>query len=427
MKVKNKESAITLIALVVTIVILLILAAVSIGMLAGENGIIKQAQDSKEKTDIADEKERVELAAVAAAGKDGWGEITEENLAEELTKNIGTRDEDYTLSKEGESFLVTYTDSNRSYIVDANGNIIEVVKRDGLKVGDYVDYVPDENTDGYSADRLIEAITGDTRNTSTITQDQQYAKDGAGMTWQILRIYKDGSIDLIGSPTNQIIYFNGANGYNNGVTVMNDICETLYSRGTIKARSVNYEDLEYWLTDAGKAIRNGYSIYPEGPTYGQTKTYTSSYYRYYPNLYAKEIGAGIDTETVNTTGLGISDKGTTNEEGYTQANTSLTVTQTYWQGEMNSTNFGEGYRALQTTKTYWIASRSAACDSPGVDFGIQSVSDSNIIGVLMFNSRIITGGGNYCIRPIVSLSSSVRIESCVGENRKDNMHKIIQY
>ena len=76
------------------------------------------------------------------------------------------------------------------------------------------------------------------------------------MTWQILRIYADGSIDLIGSETNQSVYFKGANGYNNGVTVMNDICKTLYSRGNIEARSIKYEDIEYWLTDAGKTIRD---------------------------------------------------------------------------------------------------------------------------------------------------------------------------
>ena len=48
-KIRNNKG-ITLIALVVTIVVLLILAGVSIAMLGGENGIIKQAQDSKEKT-----------------------------------------------------------------------------------------------------------------------------------------------------------------------------------------------------------------------------------------------------------------------------------------------------------------------------------------------------------------------------------------
>ena len=198
-------------------------------MLAGENGIIRQAQEAKEKTDIGDEKERVQLAATAAAGKDGWGEITEDNLAEELTKNIGERDTDYTLTKEGEIYIVKYLETNRSYTVDSNGNIGEVVERTGLKVGDYVDYKPTPNTEGYTADKLTSAITGSSSNTSTITQDSQYAEAGTGMTWQILRIYANGSIDLIGSPTSQSVYFQGATGYNNGVTVMNDICEELYS------------------------------------------------------------------------------------------------------------------------------------------------------------------------------------------------------
>ena len=119
----RKNHGITLIALVVTIVVLLILAAVSISMLTGENGVITQAQNSKEETDIADEKERVELAATAAKGKTNWGEITEDNLAEELTTNIGERDVDYTLTKEDGNFVVTYTDSKRSYLVDPNGKV----------------------------------------------------------------------------------------------------------------------------------------------------------------------------------------------------------------------------------------------------------------------------------------------------------------
>ena len=45
---KKNERGITLIALVVTIVVLLILAGVSISMLTGENGIITRAQESRE-------------------------------------------------------------------------------------------------------------------------------------------------------------------------------------------------------------------------------------------------------------------------------------------------------------------------------------------------------------------------------------------
>ena len=46
---KEKQKGITLVALVVTIVVLLILAGVSINLVLGENGLITQAKDAKEK------------------------------------------------------------------------------------------------------------------------------------------------------------------------------------------------------------------------------------------------------------------------------------------------------------------------------------------------------------------------------------------
>ncbi len=60
---KNNKG-ITLIALVVTIVVLLILAGVSISMLTGENGIITQAKRAKEETEKATEKEKEDLKEV---------------------------------------------------------------------------------------------------------------------------------------------------------------------------------------------------------------------------------------------------------------------------------------------------------------------------------------------------------------------------
>ena len=50
---KREQKGITLIALVITIIVLIILAGVSITMLTGENGIITQAKESKEKTEEA--------------------------------------------------------------------------------------------------------------------------------------------------------------------------------------------------------------------------------------------------------------------------------------------------------------------------------------------------------------------------------------
>ena len=49
---KKENEGITLIALVVTIIVLLILAGISIAMLTGENGILKRAREAKEETKI---------------------------------------------------------------------------------------------------------------------------------------------------------------------------------------------------------------------------------------------------------------------------------------------------------------------------------------------------------------------------------------
>ena len=69
----KKNLGITLIALVVTIVVLLILAGISISMLTGQNGILNRATEAKEKTEKAqiDESDKmVQMEAmVKAAGK----------------------------------------------------------------------------------------------------------------------------------------------------------------------------------------------------------------------------------------------------------------------------------------------------------------------------------------------------------------------
>ena len=59
---ENKNKGVTLIALVVTIIIILLLAGTSIAMLTGENGILTQAVKAKEKTEVAGVKEKIKLA-----------------------------------------------------------------------------------------------------------------------------------------------------------------------------------------------------------------------------------------------------------------------------------------------------------------------------------------------------------------------------
>ena len=59
--IRKQENGITLIALVVTIIVLLILAGISIAMLTGQNGILNRAAEAKEKTRVAQEDENQKL------------------------------------------------------------------------------------------------------------------------------------------------------------------------------------------------------------------------------------------------------------------------------------------------------------------------------------------------------------------------------
>ena len=59
---RNNQKGITLIALVITIIVLLILAGVSIAMLTGENGILTKATQSTKETAKGEAVEAVKLA-----------------------------------------------------------------------------------------------------------------------------------------------------------------------------------------------------------------------------------------------------------------------------------------------------------------------------------------------------------------------------
>ena len=96
-KLKNKQG-ITLIALVVTIVVLLILASISIGALTGDNGIIDQAHTAKEDTEIASWEEQIDLSIIDAEKK--HRNPTLDDIKEEL-KNKGIIDDYIQVDKDG--------------------------------------------------------------------------------------------------------------------------------------------------------------------------------------------------------------------------------------------------------------------------------------------------------------------------------------
>ena len=82
--------------MVVTIVVLLILAGITISLVFGSNGVIQKAQDSKEQTEIGEMREKLEMAKVPVYAdgngsykvQDYWGRIESEGLIADKTVDI---------------------------------------------------------------------------------------------------------------------------------------------------------------------------------------------------------------------------------------------------------------------------------------------------------------------------------------------------
>ena len=127
---KNTKG-ITLIALVVTIVVLLILAGVSINLVLDNNGIIQKGKDAKSATIVADEKEKVEIAYVSAAVKKLGDAVTAEELQEELDASVGIGKTVVT-SNGDDTLNVLFNATGNNYNVD-NG-AVEKIEIDNTKV-----------------------------------------------------------------------------------------------------------------------------------------------------------------------------------------------------------------------------------------------------------------------------------------------------
>ena len=118
-KLKNMKG-ITLIALVITIVVLLILAGVTIAMLTGDNGILTKAQSAKKQNAETTLEEQIKLAVMASRMNENNNfEIDLSLLEEELKNNI---DEEVAISKKGENEKLPWIIQWQKYMYEIKGN-----------------------------------------------------------------------------------------------------------------------------------------------------------------------------------------------------------------------------------------------------------------------------------------------------------------
>ena len=402
------NKGVTLIALVITIIVLLILAGVSIATLLGENGIINKAKLAKEETEKSNVLEKVQIEVAGGFNTDG--EYDTNIIKKNLENNLGA----------------TVTKVNNSLNVELDGTKVKVkpygkvefakkVERPGIKIGDYIEYKPTPNSNP---------------SEQKMTQDTD-------MTWRVLRIHEDGTIDLLGNETKQTVRFAGAEGYNNGVTIMNKICRDLYSNKEhgIVARSINQEDIEATYKPGSAAekakenIKNAQPVEYDGTNKSTGEPYEN---RWYPAIYEKEIGSNIDGVEKGTLGPSDESEIIVGDERTVQrkkANENIRAQKNYY-GNFRIYELGIGKNKselIDTNKGYWLASRYVYTKEENIHLGIRLISQNKnegFMGYYLIDSNGKDRKFEFSLRPMISLESDVKIVASENASTVEGAHKI---
>ena len=132
---KTREKGITLIALVITIIVLLILAGVAIATLSGENGLFARAKQAKQTQTESEMKEKLNLSIqelqVEKLTEATLDDITQEWLTQKLSEYNPILKENETA--EGKKVTLQKDGVIKSYFIDINLNITEIVNENNIE------------------------------------------------------------------------------------------------------------------------------------------------------------------------------------------------------------------------------------------------------------------------------------------------------
>ena len=294
----------------------------------------------------------------------------------------------------------------------------------GLEVGSTVIYNP-SGTYNWQAKYCSSTKT---ETTDDVTLNSSTGEDFNISSWKVLSIDNEtGKVELVPSaPTTGTVYLGEAQGYNNGVKLLNDACSSLYGNNEkgITARSINIEDIEKYMTDTALTEAHNYTNTDSNTKYGsQVSSAYSTSNNKYPAIYAQEKLAVINGEANGDIGLDLSKQDTFVERtegtnGEIATATSIQPYQTYWFKDATymSTAFkeyqeGESYYNLiipsGTSTTYWVASRCVYTDSSHCNFTVCLVGTGDVGADSMYSSGGNTHDDSFALFPVVTLNSEL--------------------
>ena len=117
--VRKNERGITLIALVISIIILLILAGITILAISGENGIIQRAVEAREEMEEATLEEKIKLITAESIINEYAGD-NEEKTAQEIQNELKAQGENV-LVIQWDKYIIYDLDKNKEYRVMSDG------------------------------------------------------------------------------------------------------------------------------------------------------------------------------------------------------------------------------------------------------------------------------------------------------------------
>ena len=246
-KVYSKsDRAITLIALIVTIVVLLVLAGVTIANVTGNQGVIKKAKIAANNYDTQSANEEMELFLMGLGN-----DITGDRLADYLKNYIGNDGlEDFQNNGDGTGQLVL---NGKKYTLHFND----------------LTFTYDGNGTGIVRN-LKQVLNNNNQNVPGVAMVGAGDIETEDLGWEVLK--DNGStVDLIAiNNTNFEVSLSGLNGYTNGVKALNDICNRLYGNLEINGTKVK-SARNVSLTDLYNVSYNVIDKYPSDVAKAQPK------------------------------------------------------------------------------------------------------------------------------------------------------------
>ena len=380
-KLRNKQG-ITLVALVITIVILIILATVAINFAFGNNGLINRAEDAKK----------------YYANDTAYTEEALSNVESYISEIVGEEGEDI---EPGEITLVKMFENGKEC---SEEEVENCNNPEHLHVGDYVNY---QNPTS-SSKRILAADTEMNEAEKKVTDQEFKITDTENqLGWLVLGIDKEtGGLKLIAdncvknsrftSVKDPYLYLYGAKGYVNGNNVMDEIASMYTNENASNVRNLKIEDIYELIGLNSEEDMKKYDLLG---TYGQDYSLVD---KYTPESYLNNKQKVTTTMKENTLLYYIN----VPEESEVP---SLQVSQEILNligGKMQNSNLSnKGYNSATGTLG-WSYGQIVIDEEDGFRIGAMATASN---GIYMFRADGIQYVRELLVRPVAILNPTVTI------------------